>query len=126
MSARLSVALSLGGHEQPRVALCESTTALAHPVTDSAVHIHALASRGDAHAGPEDVELRMNDAARLFRSRSNLGIGPPNFWVAAYSSLPPWNAVTCSPSTPKFTRWLEWRIGFDRPSSNVTYRCGRR
>ena len=67
VSARLSVALSLAGQEQRRLALSESAVGLAHDVADSAALAHALAARCDAHAGPADVARRAADAAEIVR-----------------------------------------------------------
>jgi tetratricopeptide (TPR) repeat protein len=73
ISARLSVALSLAGREQRRMALSESAVRLAHQAADPAALAYALAARCDAHAGPADVAQRAADAGEIVRIAEERG-----------------------------------------------------
>jgi tetratricopeptide (TPR) repeat protein len=73
VSARLSVALSLSGQEERRIALSESAVRLALGAADSPALAYALAARCDAHAGPADVARRAADAAEIVRIAQQRG-----------------------------------------------------
>jgi tetratricopeptide (TPR) repeat protein len=63
--ARLSVALSLMGREDERVALSDEAVETARRVDDPAALGHALVARCDATAGPDHCERRARDAAEI-------------------------------------------------------------
>ena len=63
--ARLSVALSLMGREDERVALSDEAVETARRVDDPAALGHALTARCDATAGPDHCERRARDGAEI-------------------------------------------------------------
>jgi tetratricopeptide (TPR) repeat protein len=74
--ARLSVALSLSGHDQRRAELSDEAVRLAERSGDQAALAEALAARCDAHAGPAHVALRAEaagDIVRLGQARGDRG-----------------------------------------------------
>lgn len=67
LSARLSVALSLGGQDERRELLATTAVELAESLADPTVQVHALAAHCDVLAGPAHLAQRSADAAQIVR-----------------------------------------------------------
>ena len=65
VTARLSVALSLGGADDRRLALSEEAVAIARNGADAGVLAYALAAHCDAIAGPADTERRLEASSEI-------------------------------------------------------------
>lgn len=73
VTARLSVALSLGGVEERRLALSAEALAIARRTGDSGAIAHALAARCDATAGPAHSERRLREATEIVALARGMG-----------------------------------------------------
>jgi tetratricopeptide (TPR) repeat protein len=73
VTARLSVALSLSGALDRRLALSDEAVAMARVIGDAAVLAYALAAHCDAIAGPADTEPRLQESGEIIRLALSIG-----------------------------------------------------
>lgn len=73
VTARLSVALSLSGAEDRRLALSDEAVAIARAAADAGALAYALAAHCDAIAGPADTERRLEEASEIIDLAASRG-----------------------------------------------------
>ncbi|HYY23740.1 MAG TPA: hypothetical protein VE780_17890, partial [Thermoleophilaceae bacterium] len=73
VTARLSVALTLSGPLERRLALSDEAVAMARAVADAGVLAYALAAHCDAIAGPADTERRREESGEIIRLAVSTG-----------------------------------------------------
>ena len=111
VSARLSVALSLAGHEARRSSLAESAVRLARHAGDGAALAAALAARCDAHAGPDHVDQRATDASAIVavaHQRRDYGTELLGRRLRVVASLEAGDLSAVDRQIHEFARLAEW------------------